>query len=767
MALDLPNLDDRTWDDLVQEARALIPFYAPQWTNQNPSDPGITLIELLASVAEADLYFQNRVADASRRKFLELLGQKIEPAHPAHTVVTFTSPAGAAPAALPAGLELQGTDSSGNLVAFRSLQNLVVVDVALRAVLVQESAANQPVDRTARFMRGEIILPFGPDPRPGCALYVSFDKTPAAGTPFTIHFQLQGPQTDWQERHRIETQIQAARDACRPVWRQKPCYDCAGVPIGTTGASADAPLVHHSARTVWEILTAGGWTSLHAAEQVIDETRNFTLSGSVTFVVPPVSPPGLQLRCRFTSGAFDAAPVISRISLNAVALAQSVPSAASFDIAVGAQVTGVPPAAAADPVPVRFDLNNAGAITSLDFSAPQGDSSNSPLLRVLQFVAPTAVAAGKIVLEVFHPGVGNGRPNQQFQLPSAVVLTGTQPARIFALESGQWFQWTLRPDFDSSSADSRHITIDEVNGVLTAGDGQNGRAMPRGALILIDGLFTIGAAGNLALDAAFGLRDSAHNRSIPAWPAIVTAGLTIAAPYPSVGGMDGQTVQFAAGTTEAAREAVQRAVTLSDYETLARQTPGARIARVSAFVNTHPAFPCSRTPGVVTVVVLPFLPLGRPAPSDGLLRAVGRYLMPRRIVGSTVVVVGPVYKTVTVQVTVSAQKGVIPADLQSRVSAAINSFFDPLSGGPDGTGWPLGRDVYQTDVLNVIARVPGVEHVDSLMLVADCQPPSCGNICIGALGLVSPGDHQIQVQPTAGVTTCPPPRGRSKVMVRK
>ena len=43
-----PKLDDRAFDDIVQEAIRLIPRYAPEWTNHNASDPGITLIELAA-----------------------------------------------------------------------------------------------------------------------------------------------------------------------------------------------------------------------------------------------------------------------------------------------------------------------------------------------------------------------------------------------------------------------------------------------------------------------------------------------------------------------------------------------------------------------------------------------------------------------------------------------------------------------------------------------------------------------------------------------
>jgi hypothetical protein len=80
MPLRLPNLDDRPYNDLVAEALSTIPAYAPEWTNHNPSDPGITLIELFAYLTDILLYRLNRVTDANRRKFLKLLtGQEPAP----------------------------------------------------------------------------------------------------------------------------------------------------------------------------------------------------------------------------------------------------------------------------------------------------------------------------------------------------------------------------------------------------------------------------------------------------------------------------------------------------------------------------------------------------------------------------------------------------------------------------------------------------------------------------------------------------------------
>lgn len=74
MALPIPNLDDRSFNDLLQEAKSLIPIYNKDWTNHNPSDPGITLLEMFAWLSEMIIYRLNQVPEANYRAFLELLG---------------------------------------------------------------------------------------------------------------------------------------------------------------------------------------------------------------------------------------------------------------------------------------------------------------------------------------------------------------------------------------------------------------------------------------------------------------------------------------------------------------------------------------------------------------------------------------------------------------------------------------------------------------------------------------------------------------------
>jgi len=78
MSLPLPDLDDRSFDDLMKEVQSLIPIYNKEWTNFNPSDPGITLLELFAWLSEMVIYRTNQVPEENYQKFLELIGIKPE-----------------------------------------------------------------------------------------------------------------------------------------------------------------------------------------------------------------------------------------------------------------------------------------------------------------------------------------------------------------------------------------------------------------------------------------------------------------------------------------------------------------------------------------------------------------------------------------------------------------------------------------------------------------------------------------------------------------
>src|SRR4051794_31019881 len=94
MPLPTATIDDRTYQDILDEAKARIPVHTPEWTNFNKSDPGITLLELFSFLTESLLYRVNQIPDRNRQKFLSLLGVPLSPATAARGLVTFSNERG-------------------------------------------------------------------------------------------------------------------------------------------------------------------------------------------------------------------------------------------------------------------------------------------------------------------------------------------------------------------------------------------------------------------------------------------------------------------------------------------------------------------------------------------------------------------------------------------------------------------------------------------------------------------------------------------------
>jgi predicted phage baseplate assembly protein len=112
MALIPPKLDDRHFQDIVDEAKKRIPQYCKEWTDHNVSDPGVTLIELFAWMTDVILYRLNRVPDLHYIKFMQMLGITLKGPVPAEVPVTFwLSEPQANAVIIPAGTEVASTQT--------------------------------------------------------------------------------------------------------------------------------------------------------------------------------------------------------------------------------------------------------------------------------------------------------------------------------------------------------------------------------------------------------------------------------------------------------------------------------------------------------------------------------------------------------------------------------------------------------------------------------------------------------------------------------
>ncbi|MCQ8180964.1 putative baseplate assembly protein [Methylomonas sp. SURF-1] len=87
-----PNLDDRRFADLLQEARDRIRQQCPEWTDLSPSDPGMVLLEAFAHLTEVMIYRLNRLPEKAYIEFLNLIGVRLQPPAAAVTKLVFSIP---------------------------------------------------------------------------------------------------------------------------------------------------------------------------------------------------------------------------------------------------------------------------------------------------------------------------------------------------------------------------------------------------------------------------------------------------------------------------------------------------------------------------------------------------------------------------------------------------------------------------------------------------------------------------------------------------
>jgi predicted phage baseplate assembly protein len=762
MPIPLPNLDDRRWADLVEDGRASIPRYAPQWTDYNLHDPGITLIDLFAWLAEMTNYRLNRIPARHKRKFLELLGFDISGPAPARAPLSFSPPPATPPFLLPAGSEFEGTDPDQNRIPFRALRDTTLQASAIEAVLVDDGSGTL-VDRTHDFMDRFPIEPLGSHPQAGAAFYLGFDAlTP--GLPLTIGLLFSDPGNDRAERSRILQEAAEQAAECQPVTTRIQC----------TAPAPPAPVglpPHQSAGIVWEAFTTSGWTAIPAN----DDSRSLTLDGLVDLTPPATVIPTTLLpapfalfyiRCRMTAGAFDAIPILLDAAANAVPCEQAVPVIESFVIKSGITPTGVAPSPGSS-VQLTLSASGSGVIQSLAFGAGSG-----PQARVWSYTAPTAGSSGEIALDLELVGIGAGLPGQVFVLRQPQADASS--VSVYTLAGAVWQQWSARNDFDASTRTDFHYVLDAASGTITFGSGERGQTPPADCLILVSYRTTFAERGNIAAGAVNRPRQSKVNGVL--LPPAIQAQLqtTTTNREGAWGGAAAETLDRALGravevlhaherlldlaqknrtttldqvdgATVRALVAPRRGVNLLDLERIALAVPGTRVARAHAWASLHPDFPCLDAPGLVTVVIVPEYPVGMPVPSPGLLDRVWRYLNRRRMVATTLEVVGPSYVQVTVTATAAIRTGSSAASVVPRIVAALNTFLSPLTGGPDSFGWPFGRSVYRAEILRLIQDVPGVDHVVTLSMQSDSGGPQCGDIALCPTVLARAGTHQIEV----------------------
>ncbi|MDH6236125.1 baseplate J/gp47 family protein [Cryobacterium sp. CG_9.6] len=90
MSIPVPNLDDRSFVELVDSARERIRQLDPNWTELSVHDPGVVLVEAFAHLTDLLMYRLNRVPEKLYAVYLNLLGTAVYPPSAAAVFLEFT-----------------------------------------------------------------------------------------------------------------------------------------------------------------------------------------------------------------------------------------------------------------------------------------------------------------------------------------------------------------------------------------------------------------------------------------------------------------------------------------------------------------------------------------------------------------------------------------------------------------------------------------------------------------------------------------------------
>lgn len=702
------NLDDRTFDELVDECILRIPRYCPEWTDHNLSDPGITLIELFAWLTDQMLLRFNQVPRKNYVAFLELLGIRLQPPAPAQTDLTFYLSTDLPEAyCIPAGVEVatERTETTEAIV-FSTDCPLVVGKPSLRHFVTAQTAEDTP-----QALRDQVTSQWTRQPNGqwGGSEQPLFEEQPQPGNSFYLVMDSEEP---------LEGNVLAIA-----------FKGAAGTP---TGINPNQPPRR------WEAWDGQHWqpTLLREAD---DATRGFSFH---------------EIAQQGRNPAQGADVVLH--------LPQHWP-VASFTTYRGRWLRCV--------------------FTTADANQPGYNSSPRITGLAVRAIGGTVRASQSTLIRDERLGISDGTSGQTFQLQGAPILGRRDQEYILVTPPGGLPQtWQEVTDFADSGPTDRHYTIDSLTGTVQFGplirepdhlrrqtqirsrkqqptreervsqisvteehplEHQYGAVPPRGSVISMVAYRTGGGRqGNVQSGALRFLKTA-----VPYVANVVNH-------QPARNGADAESLDQAVLRAPQILRTRDRAVTAEDFEVLATRAGAGAIARVRCLPATS-----SRDAGTVRLVLVP------QANTDAIAQGVGiapelfalrpalqeqisSYLDERRLLGVQVQLQEPEYVGVAVQTEVGLEPAYNNPRAQQEIlrnlRVALYRYLNPLTGGPEGKGWPFGRPVYPSDIVALMQQTPGVRYLGAVLLFPlrkqdqtwSRQPAPEPFIDPGSLGLV-------------------------------
>ncbi|MCF4969151.1 putative baseplate assembly protein [Nostoc sp. CMAA1605] len=683
------NLDDRTFKDLVDECVLRIPRYCPEWTNYNPSDPGITLIELFAWLTDQMLLRFNEVPKRNYITFLELLGVRLQAPAPAMADITFyLSAALPNTYTIPAGVEVATIRTeTEEAIAFTTDRPLIIDKPQIRHFLSAQTTETLPSILRDRFTNiwaqtpdenwyGRELSFFDEQPQPGNSFYIVIDGS----------CQCEGNVLALQFKGEAATSTGINPDAPPRRWEAWNGIEWVSVLLQESDDSTKG--------FSFSELAAQGANPLQGADVVLHLPQSWPVTTFTAFQ-------GRWLRCVYTTPqanqpGFSSSPRI--VGLSARAIGGTVGASQSELI---------------------YDeiLGESDGTPGQTFQLQQFPVLNRREGEHIEILPPGSLSS-QIWYEV-SDFANSSSQDRHYTIDSRTGLVQfgpliREPAQI--QQQTEWRRglgtgdWGLGTGNISPNANSQSL-IPHVQEL----ERQYGAVPPRGAVIRMVAYRTGG-----------GRKGNVQRGTITVAKTAVPYVARVTNHAPARNGADGESLEDAVIRVPAMLRTRDRAVTPEDFEVLTLQAGAGAVARVRCLPPN-----ATKEAGTVRLLVVPA------ANTDAINRAEGiepelfnltpqlrnqilAYLDERRLLGVQVKLQAPEYVGVAVQTEVALEPEYnhpsAQQEILGKLRIALYRFLNPITGGHDGQGWPFGRPVYPSDIVTLFQKFPAVRYLGVVQL---------------------------------------------------
>jgi predicted phage baseplate assembly protein len=694
------DLDDRSFKDLVDECILRIPRYCPEWTNFNPGDPGITMVELFAWMTEQMLQRFNQVPRRNYVAFLELLGIRLHPPAPAQADITFyLTTALPSTYQIASGIEVATERmEDGEAIAFSTDRVLTIAKPVISHFLTAEMAERTPGVLRDRFTNlwtqhddghweGREQPIFSEQPQPGNCFYIGFEPT-------------------------------------QPIEGNVIALTVAGAAATSTGINPDHPPLR------WEAWNGQEWQSVLLSD-TDDGTRGFSFSGTAQ------------------PGAVQAADVVlhlpQQLPIEYFATYQGrwIRCVYVLPENSGGRQSGYSSSPQIMKLAVRSIGGTVGASQcKLVQDELIGESNGTPGQQFLIRGVPILPRQEGEHLLITPP---NGLPqiwqevndfadstadDRHYTIDSQTGLIQFGPLIRESAQLKENVQLRARVQLGGEAA------VAVMENAMT--ERQYGAVPPRGAMLRMVAYRTGG-----------GLKGNVQRHTLRTLKSAVPYVARATNHGAARNGADAESLDDAVIRVPRMLRTRDRAVTPEDFEALTLQGGRGAIARVLC-----PSQQSKEHPGRVELLVVPHVNREGIERGEGidpgslmltpqLKEQVGGYLDERRLLGTQVCLSEPEYVGVAVQTEVGLEPEYHNAQAQQEIlrslRVALYRFLNPLTGGAYGTGWAFGSPVYPSDIITLIQRTSGVRYLGAVLLFELRRRDGIWVRSLSTEGIVNPG----------------------------